>query len=85
VPKIQKPKLGIRKLRRSDIKWSNPYGDQVTHFTSYTKKFNAKNSYCNHKKTRTTFDAKPIICVSSTNKGKTQARWVAIVGRRAKR
>ncbi len=49
VPKIQKPKL-VRKLGRNDIKWSNPYGDQVTHFTSYTKSFNAKFFYCNHKK-----------------------------------
>ncbi len=32
------------------------------------------------KKKKTTFDAKPIICVSSTNKGKTQARWVVVVG-----
>jgi hypothetical protein len=26
-PKIQKPESRVRKLRASDIKWSNPYGD----------------------------------------------------------
>jgi hypothetical protein len=48
--KIRKPELRIRKPRRSDIKRSNPCGDQITQFTGYTKRFNVKNSYCNHKK-----------------------------------
>jgi hypothetical protein len=34
-------------------------------------------------KTKTTFDAKPIICISSTNEMKTQVRWVGIVNQRA--
>jgi hypothetical protein len=84
VPKIPKPELGVKKPRGSDIKLSNPLGDQVTHFAKYTKSLNAKNSYCNYKKIRTTFDTKPTICISSTNKRTTQARWV-VVGQRVKR
>jgi hypothetical protein len=78
-PKIQKPESKIKKPRGSDIKWSNPCGNQITHFTNYTKSPNAKNPYSNCKKTITTSDAKPTICVSSTNEGKTQVGWVAIV------
>jgi hypothetical protein len=35
VPKIQKPKSGVRKPEGSDIKWFNPCGDQATHFVGY--------------------------------------------------
>jgi hypothetical protein len=83
--KIQKLELGVRKLGGNDIKWSNLCGDQVTHFVGYSKRFNVKNFYDNHKKTRTTFDANPIMCVSSTNERKTQAGWVIVVGQRVKR
>jgi hypothetical protein len=31
-PRTQRLDLGTRKLRGSDINWSNPYGDQATHF-----------------------------------------------------
>ncbi len=78
-PKIQKLKLGVRKLRRGYIKWSNPCGNQATHFAGCTESFSAKNSSCNCKKIRTTFDARPIICISSTNEGKTQVKWAVIV------
>ncbi len=44
VPKIQKPKLRIRKPRRNYIKWYNPYGDQTTHFVGYIESFNVENS-----------------------------------------
>jgi len=67
VPKIQKPKLGVKKLRSSDIKWSNPYGNQVTHFITCTESINAENFFYNHKKTRITSDVGPMICVSSVN------------------
>jgi len=33
-------------------------------------------------KRETTFDARPIICVSSTKEGKTQIRWAIIIGRK---
>jgi len=33
-------------------------------------------------KTKTTFDAKPTICISSTNEMKTQVGWVGIVNQR---
>jgi hypothetical protein len=56
-PEIQKPKSRIKKSSRSDIKWSNPYGGQTTHFASCIKSPNAKNSSYNHKKAGTTFDA----------------------------
>jgi hypothetical protein len=74
VPKVQKPKSRVRKLRGSDLKWSNPYGNQVAHFVGYTKSLNVQNFYCNCKKTGTTSYVRPTICVSSTNKGKTQVR-----------
>jgi len=85
VPEIWKPKLKIRKQGGSDIKWSNLYWNQATHFTSYIKSLNAKNSCCNRKKQGTTFNAGLTICVSSTNKGKTQVGWVVVVGQRVQR
>jgi hypothetical protein len=46
--KIWKPELGIRKSGGNDIKWSNPCGDQTTHFIGYTESSNVKKSGCNH-------------------------------------
>jgi hypothetical protein len=71
--------LKIKKPRRSDIEWSNPYGSQVTHFVGCIENPNVENSFYNCKKIRTTFDAKPTICVSFANEKKTQAGWVVIV------
>jgi hypothetical protein len=82
VPKIQKPKLKVRKLGKNDIKWFNLCGYQTTHFVGCIISLNVENSYCNHKKTRTTSDVKPTICISFANKGKTQVRVVAILRRR---
>jgi hypothetical protein len=70
VPKIQNPKSKIKKLRKNDIKWSNPYGDQITHFVDCIESFNIKNFYCNHEKTGITFDTGLTIYVSSTNEKK---------------
>jgi len=42
--KIQKPKLEVRKPGGNDIDWSNPYGDQATHFFGCTKNFNVKKN-----------------------------------------
>ncbi len=67
-----KTQLKIRKSKRSDIKWSNPYGNQTTHFVGYTESPNANNSYCNCKNTKTTSNAGPNICVSFIKKRKTQ-------------
>jgi hypothetical protein len=69
-PKIQKLELGVRKPRRSDIKWSNPYGDQATHFNDYTESPSLENSSYNHIKIRATFNVRFIICVSLPTKGK---------------
>jgi hypothetical protein len=74
--------LGIRKSKRNDIEWFNSYGNQITHFIGCTKRPNAENFYCNYKKIGTTFDVGLIICVLATNEGKTQARWVVVVGQR---
>jgi hypothetical protein len=60
----------VKKFRRSDIDEFNPYGDQVTHFTSWMESFNAINSTCNGKKTSTTFRTRPIICISLMNERK---------------
>ncbi len=79
VPKIQKFKLGVRKPWGSDIKWSNIWGDQATHFVGCIENLNASNSSYNCKIAITTFDAGPTICVSSVKEGKTQVRWVAII------
>jgi hypothetical protein len=57
VPKIWKPKSGIRKPRGSDIKWSNLLGDHATHFDGYTESPNVNNSSYNRKNARTTSDA----------------------------
>jgi hypothetical protein len=64
---------------------SNLCENQIMHFVSCIKNSNVENSCCNHKKIGTTFDAKPTICVSSTNKGKTQVGWATTIGWRARR
>jgi hypothetical protein len=50
VPKIQKPMLRIRKPRGSDIEWSNPCGDQATHFVGYIESPIVENSSYNRRK-----------------------------------
>jgi hypothetical protein len=70
-PRIRKLDSGVKKLRGSDIDWLNPYGNQATHFVSFTKSLNVPNSSNNHKKTNNTFEVGLIMCISSTNKGKT--------------
>jgi hypothetical protein len=40
-----KPKLRIRKLRGSDIKWSNLLKDQATHFDGYIESPNADTPF----------------------------------------
>jgi len=79
-PKIQKPKLGIRKPKGSDIKWSNLSGDQATYVNGYIESPNANNSSYNHKNVKTTSNVGLVICVSFANKGKTQVKWAAVVG-----
>jgi hypothetical protein len=66
--------LRVKKPRGSDIEWSNPYGDQATHFTNYTENPNVEKSCYNRKKIRTTSDARPTIFISFANKRKTQVR-----------
>ncbi len=78
--KLKKPDLKVKKLRKRDIEWSNPYRDQPTHFVGYTESLNVENFCCNCKKIITTFNAGPTICISSVNKRKTQVRWVVVVG-----
>jgi len=39
---------------------------------------NVANFACNHKKASTTSNARPKICVSSTNEGKTQVEFIAV-------
>ncbi len=85
MPQIRKVDSKVKKLRKCDIEWSNPCGDQATHFVGYTKSLNVKNFYCNHKKTVITFNVGPTLCISSINKGKTQVRWVVGVGRKMRR
>jgi hypothetical protein len=51
--------LKVRKSKGSDIKWSNPYGDQTTHFVGCIESPNVHNSCYNHKKTKTTYNAGP--------------------------
>jgi hypothetical protein len=85
VPKVWKPKSRVRKLRGSDLKWSNPCGDQTSHFVGYTKSPNAQNFCCNSKKTKTTSYARSSICISSINERKTQVRWVIVIGPKAQR
>ncbi len=50
VPKIRKLDLEVKTLRRSDIEWSKPYGDQATHFVGYIESLNVKNSCWDHQK-----------------------------------
>jgi hypothetical protein len=49
-PKIRRSDIGVKKLKGSGINWSNPYGDQATHFVDYMKSPNAPNSSYNHTK-----------------------------------
>ncbi len=84
-PKIQKLELGVRKPQRNDIKWSNPWGDQATHFVGCTERPNADNYSYNRKKVGTTSDGGPIICVSFAKKRKTQVGWATIIGQKAQK
>jgi hypothetical protein len=43
------------------------------------------NSFCNRKKIGNTFEARPIMCVSFANEGKTQVGWIVVVGWRVQR
>jgi hypothetical protein len=81
-PKIWKLKSKVRKSGKSDREWSNPYGNQATHFTGCT---NAKKISCNCKNVRTTYDARLNICVSSNKEKKTQVRLVVDVGQKMRR
>jgi hypothetical protein len=81
-PKIWKLKSKVRKPRRSDIRWSNPCVDRTTHFTDCNENLNAKNSCYNCKKIRTTSNARPTICISSTNERKRQIGWTLDIGQR---
>jgi hypothetical protein len=72
--------LGIRKLGRNDIKWSNILGDRATHFDGYTKSPNADNSSYNRKNAQTTFDVGLAICVSFAKERKTHVGWATVVG-----
>jgi hypothetical protein len=81
-PKIQKPKFIIRKPRGSDIEWSNLVETKLnTSLAALKALSNVNNSSYNHKNTRTTFNVGPIICISSTNEGKTQVGWVVAIGK----
>jgi hypothetical protein len=85
-PKIRKLKSRVRKPKRSDIKWSNPCVDQAIHFIDCNENPNAENFCYNCKKTRITFDTKPItICISSINERKTQVGWIVDIGQRMQR
>jgi len=66
-------------------RWSNPYGDQATHFVNYIERPNAPNSSCNYKKIGNTSNARPTMCVSSANEGKTQVRWVVAVKQKVRK
>jgi hypothetical protein len=48
-------------------------------FGGCTESLNIENSSYTHKKTGTTFDAIPTLCVSSANKGIMQLEWATIV------
>jgi len=76
VPKIRKPKSRIKKSRGNDIKWSNLCENQATHFASYLKSLNADNSSYNCKNIRSTYDVRPIICVSFAKEGKENTNMV---------
>jgi hypothetical protein len=77
--------LRIRKLGGSDLEWSNPCGDQTSHFVGYTKSPNVQNSCNNCKKTKTTSYARSNIYISSINERKTQVRWVIVRRPKAQR
>jgi hypothetical protein len=48
--KIQRPDLGVRKPRGSDINWSNICGDKTTHLVDCIESHNTPNSSYNKKK-----------------------------------
>jgi hypothetical protein len=70
-PKIQKSKLGVRKLEGIDIMWSNLYGNQPTHFVGYNESLNTKNSSYNPSKIGTTSNVRPTLYISLANEKKT--------------
>jgi hypothetical protein len=73
--RIWKLNSNSRKLEISDINWSNPCGNQATHFTNYIESLNAPNSSYDHQNANSTCEAKWTMCISFINKRKTQMRW----------
>jgi len=79
-PRTQILDSNIKKPKGSDIDWSNPCGDKATHFVNCTESPNLLNFSYNRKKVGNVSKARPTMCISSTNEGKTQVKWVATVG-----
>jgi hypothetical protein len=80
--KNTKTQVKVKTLRGSDLKWFNFCVQTKLHIRWCTKNLTVENSYCNCKKVGITFDARPTICVSFTNKRKTQIGWVTITRQR---
>jgi len=71
--------LEVKKPKGNDIKWSNPYGDQATHFTSYTKTPNVKIPTTIVKKQKPHLMQDLLYAYCLPTKGKTQVGWVVII------
>ncbi len=82
-PRIRRPNLNVKKLGGSDINWSKPYGNQVTHFVSGTKSLR-QTPFIIIKKGNT-FEVGPTMCVSIANERKTQVEWVVVVAQRVRK
>ncbi len=83
--RIQKLDSSVRKPKGSGIDQSKPCGDQAPHFVYFTKSPNALNSFCNCKKPSNSSKARPTMCVSFANEGKTKVGWVVAIGQRMQR
>jgi len=62
-----------------------PLSNQATHFGGCIENYNVNKSSYNCNKTKTTFDARPIICVSFANEEKTQVKCIVILRWRAQK
>jgi len=69
-PKIQKSKLGVKKLEGIDIKWSNPYGTKLHILLATLKALILKTPPTSVKKQEPHL-MQDLLCVSFANKKKT--------------
>ncbi len=84
-PRIRIPNSGVKKSRKSSKDQFNICGNQVTHFIICNKSFIVVNFSYNRKKISITYEVGQIMCIPFANEGKTQVKWVVVIGHKGQK